>query len=48
MSVYIVRAFVRLREIVLTNENLARKVDQIEKRVSEHDKIGLRPATSGV
>jgi hypothetical protein len=36
MSVYIVRAFVRLREFALSNETLARKVDQIENRVNEH------------
>jgi hypothetical protein len=39
MSVYIVRAFIRLREIAMTNEKLARKVAQLEKRVSDHDEI---------
>ena len=39
MSVFIVRAFVRLREIVLTNEKLSRKFEQLEKRVSEHDEL---------
>lgn len=39
MSVYIVRAFVQLREMVLTNERLALKVDQLESRVSDHDEI---------
>ena len=39
MSVYIVRAFVRLREFALTNEKLARKVDQLDSKVSEHDEI---------
>ena len=39
MSVFIIRAFVRLREMALTNENLARKVDQLEDRVSDHDEI---------
>ena len=39
MSVFIVRAFVRLREMALTNERLARKVDQLEKRVSDHDEV---------
>jgi hypothetical protein len=39
MSVFIVRTFVRLREMALTNEKLARKVDQLEKRVSDHDEI---------
>ncbi len=39
MSVYIVRAFVQLREFALSNEKLARKVGQLENRVSEHDEI---------
>ena len=39
MSIFIVRAFVRLREMALTNEELSRKVDQLEKRVSDHDEI---------
>jgi len=39
MSVFIVRAFIRLREMALTNEKLAHKVDQLEKRVSDHDEI---------
>jgi hypothetical protein len=39
MSVFIVRTFVRLREMVSTNEKLARKVDQLEHRVSSHDEI---------
>jgi hypothetical protein len=39
MSVFIVRAFVRLREMALTNEKLSRKVNQLENRVSDHDEI---------
>ena len=39
MSVFIVRTFVRLREMALTNEKLSRKVDQLENRVSDHDEI---------
>jgi len=39
MSIFIVRAFVRLREMSLTNEKLSRKIDQLEKRVSDHDEI---------
>jgi len=39
MSIFIVRAFVRLREMVLTNEKLSRKIDQLERRVSDHDEI---------
>lgn len=39
MSVFIVRAFVRLRGMALANEKLGRKVDQLEKRVSDHDEV---------
>jgi hypothetical protein len=39
MSVFIVRTFVRLREMALTNEKLSRKVKQLERRVSDHDEI---------
>lgn len=39
MSVFIVRTFIRLREMALTNEKLARKVKQLENRVSDHDEI---------
>ena len=28
-----------MREMALTNEKLSRKVDQLEKRVSDHDDI---------
>lgn len=41
MSVFIIRAFVRLREMVLNNEKLARKVEQLENRISDHDEILL-------
>ena len=39
MSVFIVRAFVRLRKMVLTNKRLSKKFAQLEKRVSDHDEI---------
>jgi len=39
MSVFIVRAFVRLREMALTNEKLSRKIYELEERVSDHDEI---------
>jgi len=39
MSVFIIRAFVRLREMAFTNEKLALKVEQLENRVSDHDEI---------
>jgi hypothetical protein len=39
MSVFIVRAFVHLREMIYTNEKLSIKFEQLEKRVTEHDEI---------
>ena len=37
MSVYIVRAFVRLRETILGNSKLAVKLMDVEKRLDRHD-----------
>jgi hypothetical protein len=37
MSVYIVRAFVRLRALLLNNAQLARKLDELEKSVAVLD-----------
>jgi hypothetical protein len=37
MSVFVVRAFVRLREILATNRRLASKIDELEKRMDSHD-----------
>lgn len=34
MSVYVVRAFVRLRETLASNQELARKFDELERRVA--------------
>jgi hypothetical protein len=39
MSVFIVRAFIRLRDIALTNAKPAHKLAELEKRVSDHDEI---------
>ena len=39
MSVYIVRAFIRLRETILSNAELSRKIDLLENRIGDHDKI---------
>ena len=39
MSVFIIRAFVKLREIALTNEALSKKFKVLEDRVTEHDTI---------
>ena len=38
MSVFIIRAFVRLREMALKNEKLARKVNELEQRVRVWDR----------
>ena len=38
-SVEVVRAFVRLRTMVLTNAELAKRLDALEKRYDEHFKI---------
>lgn len=37
MSVYIVRAFVRLRETILGNSRLAAKLMEVDKRLDRHD-----------
>jgi hypothetical protein len=37
MSVFIVRAFIRLREMALTNARLSEKLAELERRVSDHD-----------
>ncbi len=37
MSVHVVRAFVRLREMVAANKELAKKLDELDRRVSHHD-----------
>ena len=41
MSVYVVRAFVKLREVLASNEELARRLDElearIEKKLTTHD-----------
>jgi phage regulator Rha-like protein len=37
MSVFVVRAFVRLREVLATNQQLATKIDELEQRLDTHD-----------
>ena len=41
-NIAIMRAFVRLREIVSANAELARKLDELERRVSGHDEAIAR------
>jgi hypothetical protein len=38
MSILVVRAFVRLRQILAGNRQLAAKLDELEHRVAAHDK----------
>lgn len=37
VSVYVVRAFVRLRQVLAANKELARKLNALERKVSSHD-----------
>ena len=37
VSVYVVRAFVRLRQVVAANKEVAAKLAELERRVSGHD-----------
>jgi hypothetical protein len=37
MCVFVVRAFVRMREILATHRELASKLDDLEKRIHDHD-----------
>ena len=37
MSLHVVRAFVRLREMIVANKALAKKLDELEQRVNTHD-----------
>ena len=38
VNIMIMRAFVKLREIMATHVDLARKIDELEKKYSKHDK----------
>jgi hypothetical protein len=37
MSLYVVRAFVQLRELLASNARLARKLDELERKLKGHD-----------
>lgn len=37
MSVFVVRAFVRLREVLAKSRQLANKIDELERRLETHD-----------
>jgi hypothetical protein len=37
MGIFVVRAFVKLREMLASNKELGRKVDQLERKLQTHD-----------
>lgn len=37
MSLYVVRAFVRMREVIAASKELAKKLDELERRLDDHD-----------
>jgi len=39
MSVFVVRAFVRLREMLSTNQKVASKLVELERRLKGHDAV---------
>lgn len=39
MSVFVVRAFVQMREILMSNRQLAAKLEELEKKVGAHDQV---------
>ncbi len=43
MSVFVVRAFVKLREMLSTHKEVARKIEELERKLADHDEaiIGL-------
>ena len=41
MSVFVVRAFVRLRQLLATNRRLASKIDELGNRLDSHDDVIL-------
>lgn len=38
MSLYVVRAFVRIRELLASSTALTRKLDELERKYKHHDK----------
>ena len=37
VNIAIMRAFVKLRELMISHKDLARKIEEIEKKVGKHD-----------
>jgi hypothetical protein len=46
MGIYVVRAFVKLREVLASNKELAQKLDQLERKLQTHDQaiVGILKA----
>ncbi len=38
VSVFVVRAFIQLRETLASNEELARRLDELERKLGTHDR----------
>jgi len=41
MGIYVVRAFVKLREVLASNKDLAQKLNQLERKLRTHDRAIL-------
>lgn len=39
MGIFVVRAFLRLREMVASNEDLAKRIEAIERKLETHDQL---------
>ena len=37
MSVFVVRAFIKIREMVIAHRELSKRIDELEKRLNVHD-----------
>ena len=37
MSVFVVRAFIKIREMVIAHRKLSKRIDELEKRLNVHD-----------
>jgi hypothetical protein len=50
MSIFVVRAFVHLRQILAGNRQLAAKLNELERRIATHDKniVALFQAVRGL
>ena len=46
VNVQIMRAFVRMRELLVSNKELAEKLDQLERKIQSHDEtiVGILKA----